>query len=686
MNDKVYANYLMHGRTKGSRNGISTTKGYTAVGQKAKGHLVNGKYVYDAGVNLPTNYNGLDNYMKVSNSNKTQPYLHSLYPKGYANASDAMKNDPRYSSDSVYVVKYKGSDLNPKPVTKNDPDAKVLRDYIGRLYVTNKQSVATNVAKAGKDKIALNKYDDKPQYLGHKELSDINNNLMLKKIKDEVASKLKAEKEEAVKAKTVVGSKNDWQQQAALEQWKKQNQNAIAASKKAQALKDVAAKGAQNDWQNQGARHRAAMETVRNNGAGFYEITSDVNAYYDRKSQKAREEKAAKLPNAGASQAGNTARAMKEYMTKASAERKAKVQAAKQPTNIGASQSADLARWSQQNRNNIAASKKAAKQQELIKKADASYAANQGKANNWQNQANAQRAMKEYMNKASDERKAAKAKQSASYNKMSSTQKNAMQNDPRYSTGLGANNLAMLYSGPRGKYDYSGKNDSRAPTLITFNGSEKMDRDPYFETWAKSTNKQEVAAAQAKNKEFMNDFRKSKERNSRSDIGNAIADAKEDAKNAFKSLKNKFKQNQNNIAASKKAQALKDAAAKGAANNWQEMGNQRRGAIEAFVKAATGKSNTADIRGMDRKAREEATVRYINDAVSTNAKYRKQQSDLYGAGDAKTRNARSDVRNAYEDANLEAKNAFLAAKEKAGAKLYTKISYLNNKFKKKKKR
>lgn len=146
------------------------------------------------------------------------------------------------------------------------------------------------------------------------------------------------------------------------------------------------------------------------------------------------------------------------------------------------------------------------------------------------------------------------------------------------------------------------------------------------------------------------------------------------------------KQNQNNIAASKKAQALKDAAAKGAANNWQEMGNQRRAAIEAFVKAATGKSNTADIRGMDRKAREEATVRYINDAVSTNAKYRKQQSDLYGAGDAKTRNARSDVRNAYEDAKLEAKNAFLAAKEKAGAKLYTKISYLNNKFKKKKKK
>lgn len=45
-NEKVYTDYLMHGRTKGSRNGISTTKGYTAVGQKAKGRWINGRYVY----------------------------------------------------------------------------------------------------------------------------------------------------------------------------------------------------------------------------------------------------------------------------------------------------------------------------------------------------------------------------------------------------------------------------------------------------------------------------------------------------------------------------------------------------------------------------------------------------------------------------------------------------------------
>lgn len=47
-NDKVYPNYLMHYRTKGSKNGYSKSKYYTPVGQKAKGRWVNGKYVYDA--------------------------------------------------------------------------------------------------------------------------------------------------------------------------------------------------------------------------------------------------------------------------------------------------------------------------------------------------------------------------------------------------------------------------------------------------------------------------------------------------------------------------------------------------------------------------------------------------------------------------------------------------------------
>lgn len=45
LNSSFYS-YLMHSRTKGSRNGISTTPGYKAVGELAKGVLRNGRYIY----------------------------------------------------------------------------------------------------------------------------------------------------------------------------------------------------------------------------------------------------------------------------------------------------------------------------------------------------------------------------------------------------------------------------------------------------------------------------------------------------------------------------------------------------------------------------------------------------------------------------------------------------------------
>lgn len=502
MNDKVYANYLMHGRTKGSRNGISTTKGYTAIGQKAKGHLVNGKYVYDAGVNLPTNYNGLDNYMKVSNSNKTQPYLHSLYPKGYANASDAMKNDPRYSSDSVYVVKYKGSDLNPKPVTKNDPDAKALRDYIGRLYVTNKQSVATNVAKAGKDKIALNKYDDKPQYLGHKELSDINNNLMLKKIKDEVASKLKAEKEEAVKAKTVVGSKNDWQQQAALEQWKQQNRNNIAAKKKADAAKQPT---------NVGAFQQAELERWKQ---------QNRNNIAAKKEAALKEE----LRRSAALNKANIARANTEVRNKVVSGESNKgytpyAEPGRVSNGIANEKTRNLIRLENlQNRVYAEQNKKA---QEATEKANATKAnatqmglrnkVKAGAANNWQQNANKTAGI--IGNMSREDRSLMKSKEWTSTDKDGTKKTN---------NSFNVNN----------KYGYSNytKND---------NGWHDVHMGEYNTTGVKGVKKQQ-------------DWNTSYERNHRSDIGNAVADAKADAKKAFKeakadakqayaNLKNKFK-------------------------------------------------------------------------------------------------------------------------------------------------
>ena len=54
-NNKIYSDYLMHGRTKGSKNGVSTTPGYIAKGKKAVGQLINGVYVY-ANNAVNTNY------------------------------------------------------------------------------------------------------------------------------------------------------------------------------------------------------------------------------------------------------------------------------------------------------------------------------------------------------------------------------------------------------------------------------------------------------------------------------------------------------------------------------------------------------------------------------------------------------------------------------------------------------
>lgn len=362
MNDKVYANYLMHGRTKGSRNGISTTKGYTAVGQKAKGHLVNGKYVYD------------------------------------------------YAS---------------------------------------------------------------------------------------------------------TGSQNDWQQQAALEQWKKQNQNAIAAKKTAEA----------------------------------------------------------------------------------------KAQVAKQPTNIGASQSADLARWKQQNRNNIAAKKEAALKEKLRRSA----ALNKYTTKDWQNKANIARANTEVRNKvvsgesnkgytpyaepgrvsngiadektrnlvrlenlqnrvyAEQNKKAQEATEKANATKANATQMglrnkvkagaaNNWQQNANKTAGIIGNMSREDRSLMKSKEWTSTDKDGTKKTNNSFNVNNKYGYSNYTKSdngWH-DVHMGEYNTTGVKGVKKQQDWNTSYERNHRSDIGNAVADAKADAKKAFKeakadakqayvNLKNKFK-------------------------------------------------------------------------------------------------------------------------------------------------
>ena len=106
----------------------------------------------------------------------------------------------------------------------------------------------------------------------------------------------------------------------------------------------------------------------------------------------------------------------------------------------------------------------------------------------------------------------------------------------------------MPTNNPKDKYDYSGKNDDRAPvfkeaTYIDMYGNKtggkvtKMDRTPYWDHMVNAKSDKEFNKAAAKSKEFLADFRASKIRNSRSDIGNALADAKDDFMRKIKKKK-----------------------------------------------------------------------------------------------------------------------------------------------------
>jgi hypothetical protein len=208
-NNKVYANFLMHGRTKGSRHGISTTKGYTPVGQKAKGRLVNGKYVYDdPSMMLGTTqmYNHV-NWQQAANAARAeQEQYNRWYGKGTQKTSGIAKPglDPDLSNGARY-----------------DPNL---------ISTFSKGFNYTSTSPA---------YD---------------------------ATKRKAEND-ATRAKITSlasgGAGRGDAQQAALAQLRKQNQNNVAAKKKAQQAYDSAAKGAANNCQQQAA-YQQQKDATRN--------------------------------------------------------------------------------------------------------------------------------------------------------------------------------------------------------------------------------------------------------------------------------------------------------------------------------------------------------------------------------------------------------------------------------------
>lgn len=245
--------------------------------------------------------------------------------------------------------------------------------------------------------------------------------------------------EKKINKSSTSGAANDWQNQAtkaatggtvpASYNWKKYNSLKIKAeNRQKRAAENTKKFGKANNWQQNAAKASAAG--IRNNTVNDIAAANKKKYYADTLAKGA---------------------AMGDAAKAADAQRKAEAKA----------------RWN--------AGNKAAATAQSIRNA-----VSKGSQNNWQQ--NASRASAAGMRNSIVSTNAANAKKnwSASYNKMSSTQKNAMQGDPRYNTG-------------------------------------------------------------SKNKEFMNDFRESKIRNSRSDIGNALADAKEEAKAKWKSLKKSIK-------------------------------------------------------------------------------------------------------------------------------------------------
>lgn len=460
-NNKMYANFLMHGRTKGSKNGISNTKGYTAVGKKAKGKLVNGKYVYD----------DYGNYTPKS-----------IQQRVIQNASNAGVNN-NWQQQANQAASYTGYKA---PMTYKERRDKQMAETAARIKAENAAKKGSdnnwqqNAAKASAAGIRNNTVNDiaaanKKQHYA---------NILAKGAAmgtSQAAATAEISKKQAANA-AAKGQNNNWQQQAAYQQQKEAARNRAAAS---------SANGAANDWQAK----------------------------------------------------ANAARAMTEYGRKAETARKAKYAKEKVKSVL----ERDSLSGKTHGHMNVDPSKS------LV-------------SNQWQRYGEEARTRKQYGDssvghKTFAEEQADTTKKHISQEKMKAKQPNAMLGDTRYTVKENAmkgdprytsNKPGPLFTSRDPKYGYSGKNDPRAPvfkeiTMVDMWGNKtggketKMNRDPYFESWSKATNKQETAKAQAGNKAFMNAFEESKKRNSRSDIGNAVADFKEEAKAKAKSLFKKKK-------------------------------------------------------------------------------------------------------------------------------------------------
>lgn len=226
-------------RTKGSKNGISRTKGYTAVGQRAKGRWVNGRYVYD----LPKFSSGNTEMIrdgKVVYENPSLPAGVASYPK---KKSDWAKEAASYDN---HVTTYPKQGYDALMTEKRNAWLAGNARYQGAK--NNWQQMANKAAAAG---------------VRNAMVTTNAANAKKKNYQDTLAKgAAMGDAAKAADAQRKAEAKARWQ-----------------AGNKAMAAKKAKEQGEKNNWQQQANAKRDDVETYRKYKQGYISgIASKNNA------------------------------------------------------------------------------------------------------------------------------------------------------------------------------------------------------------------------------------------------------------------------------------------------------------------------------------------------------------------------------------------------------------------------
>lgn len=167
------------GRTKGSKNGVSTTPGYVAKGQRARGRLVNGQYIYGDVIN---------------------PFIRKQMAE-----RAAAKNNWQFMANRQAAITGLPSGTR-MAVTKRQAD---IRAQNKRGLSSERIALLKKLANERKANVSKNAEDINKQISAHRSrLQEIVANKM---DKDRKAKVMKQQIKKAVN----IGAQNNWQQQAA---------------------------------------------------------------------------------------------------------------------------------------------------------------------------------------------------------------------------------------------------------------------------------------------------------------------------------------------------------------------------------------------------------------------------------------------------------------------------------------